>query len=177
DVDRPSALARLSEALAACAITGPKSNITFLEALVRHPAIVEGRIDTGYLDRHPQEFLPAPDAGAQHVAAAAVAWLLDEETRQREQAARSADPTSPWAMADGWRLGHAGNRRLAFLHRGERIELVVQGTAGDYRIAHGSRLLEVAGARLSGTALSARFNGMGRRFQVSQRPQSIDIHD
>src|SRR5690606_39063300 len=41
DVDRPSALARLSEALAACAITGPKSNITFLEALVRHPAIVE----------------------------------------------------------------------------------------------------------------------------------------
>ena len=177
DDDRPRALARLRDALAQCAIDGPKSNIAFLERLVRHPAIVEGRIDTGYLDRHLDEFMPASEAGDDHVAAAAAVALLQQEQAQRETAARSGDPASPWAIADGWRLGHAGNRRLAFLHRGERIELVVQGAAGDYRIARGARLLEVAGARLSGTALSARFNGGGRRFQVLQRPQSIDVHD
>ena len=43
----------------ACEIVGPKSNIDFLERLVRHPAIVEGSIDTGYLDRHLDEFMPA----------------------------------------------------------------------------------------------------------------------
>ncbi|MFO0228974.1 acetyl/propionyl/methylcrotonyl-CoA carboxylase subunit alpha, partial [Gemmatimonas sp.] len=51
DETRPRALARLREALADCDIRGPKSNIAFLEALVRHPSVVEGTIDTGYLDR------------------------------------------------------------------------------------------------------------------------------
>ena len=65
DRDRPSALQRMREALAQCAVTGPKSNIDFLERLVRHPAVIEGRIDTGYLDRHLAEFLPA-DAAPYH---------------------------------------------------------------------------------------------------------------
>ncbi len=51
------ALQRMREALAQCDIVGPKSNIDFLERLVRHPAVVDGRIDTGYLDRHLDEFL------------------------------------------------------------------------------------------------------------------------
>jgi 3-methylcrotonyl-CoA carboxylase alpha subunit len=178
DADRPSALARLRDALAQCAIDGPKSNIAFLERLVRHPAIVEGRIDTGYLDRHLDEFLPVDgEDDASMIAAAAVAVLSAQERTRRELAECSTDPTSPWAIADGWRLGHAGNRRLVFLHRGERIELVVQGSAGDYRIAHGSRLVEVAGARMTGRDLSARFNGTGRRFHVSSRGRSVDVHD
>src|SRR3546814_11919824 len=57
DEDRPKALQRMREALAASEIIGPKSNIGFLERLVRHPAGVEGRIDTGYLDRPLDEFL------------------------------------------------------------------------------------------------------------------------
>ncbi len=62
DRTRADALQRMREALAQCDIVGPKSNIEFLERLVRHPAVVEGRIDTGYLDRHLDEFLPAADA-------------------------------------------------------------------------------------------------------------------
>ncbi|MCR6661871.1 MAG: acetyl/propionyl/methylcrotonyl-CoA carboxylase subunit alpha [Luteimonas sp.] len=177
DEDRPRALARLREALAECTIDGPKSNIAFLEALARHPAIIEGRIDTGYLDRHLDEFMPRRSLADDQIAAATVAWLLQESAKQQEETARSGDPTSPWAIADGWRLGHAGNRRLAFAHGGERIDLVVQGSGGDYRIANGSRLIEVSGARLTGTALSARFNGTGRRLRLSVRPDAIDLHD
>ena len=69
--------------------------------------------------------------------AAAATQLLRQERQQRARAAASSDPTSPWAIADGWRLGHAGKRSLAFLHRGERIELVAQGSGGDYRIDAG----------------------------------------
>ncbi|WP_202844909.1 acetyl/propionyl/methylcrotonyl-CoA carboxylase subunit alpha [Luteimonas saliphila] len=180
DRDRPAALARLREALAACAIEGPKSNIPFLEALVRHPAVVEGRIDTGYLDRHLDEFIgvPADDAaGGDLLLAAATVALLQQEQVQREGAAQSGDPTSPWAIADGWRLGHAGQRPLAFQHRDERIELLAQGDGGRYRIAHGSRLADIAGARLSEHALSLRIDGRGRRFRVSPQPGRIDVHD
>ncbi|MCW5567148.1 MAG: acetyl/propionyl/methylcrotonyl-CoA carboxylase subunit alpha [Dokdonella sp.] len=177
DEDRPTALARLREALAQCAIDGPKSNIAFLEALVRHPAIVEGRIDTGYLDRHLDEFVGHDDADPGLMAAAVAAALMRQESERRDAAARSPDPTSPWAIADGWRLGHAGQRRLAFLHRGERLEFVAQGNAGHYRIACGSRLDEVDGARLAGGMLSARINGNGRRFGISLHADRVEAHD
>ncbi|HSS06463.1 MAG TPA: biotin carboxylase N-terminal domain-containing protein, partial [Rhodanobacteraceae bacterium] len=49
DATRDLALVRMREALASCDIVGPKSNVEFLESLVRHPAVVSGQIDTGYL--------------------------------------------------------------------------------------------------------------------------------
>ena len=96
DATRELALVRMREALACCDIVGPKSNIEFLENLVRHPAVVAGRIDTGYLDRHLDEFLRAPQSGAPAAAdmrallAAATAWLLHEEHAAVEAARTSA---------------------------------------------------------------------------------------
>jgi 3-methylcrotonyl-CoA carboxylase alpha subunit len=94
DADRAKALARMREALAQCEVAGPKSNIAFLERLVRHPAVVEARIDTGYLDRHLDEFLPDADAGVDdaHLVAAATARLLLQERAQAARAAASGDP-------------------------------------------------------------------------------------
>ena len=177
DRDRPSALARLREALAQCVIEGPKSNIAFLEALARHPAIVEARIDTGYLDRHLDEFTTAPAPDTDLLLAAATATLLDQERDQRQAAAASDDPTSPWSIADGWRLGHAGQRPLAFQHRGERIELLARGDGGRYRIRCGDRVAAIDGARLSEDGLSLRMDGQGRRFRASLRPGRVDLHD
>jgi 3-methylcrotonyl-CoA carboxylase alpha subunit len=177
DVDRASALARMREALADCDIEGPKSNIEFLERLVRHPAIVDGSIDTGYLDRHLDAFLPAKEAVPEALIAAAVAQLIAQETQARDAATASPDPSSPWAIADGWRLGHAGKRLLVYLHHGEREELVAHGSGGDYRIAHAGRVVGVAGARMADTVLSARFDGKGRRSRVALHPQRIDVHD
>ncbi|MGA9421525.1 MAG: biotin carboxylase N-terminal domain-containing protein, partial [Rhodanobacteraceae bacterium] len=98
DATRELSLLRMREALAECEIVGPKSNIAFLERLVRHPAIVEGSIDTGYLDRHLDEFVDVPDeADPTALFAAATAWLLHEEAATRRAAAASADPHSPWA--------------------------------------------------------------------------------
>jgi 3-methylcrotonyl-CoA carboxylase alpha subunit len=177
DRDRASALARLREALAQCVIEGPKSNIAFLEALARHPAIVEARIDTGYLDRHLDEFIDTAEPSPGLLLAAATATLLDQERGQRAAASASNDPASPWAIADGWRLGHAGQRPLAFGHRGDRVELLAQGDGGRYRIHHGDRTAAIEGARLAGDLLSLRMDGQARRFRVSLRPGRVDVHD
>jgi 3-methylcrotonyl-CoA carboxylase alpha subunit len=177
DEDRPTALARLRDALAACEIGGPKSNIEFLERLVRHPAVVGGTIDTGYLDRHLDEFMPDPTVDRTLLIAAAVAQLLGQERAAREAAAASTDPTSPWAIADGWRLGHAGKRDLAFLHRGERLVLAAHGSGGHYRIEFDGTTTEATGARLDGHALSVRFDGVGHRMGVELDPQRTVVHD
>ena len=177
DVDRTSALARLRDALVQCEIEGPKSNIGFLERLVRHPSIVDGSIDTGYLDRHLDEFLPQAQADETLLLAAAIARLLWQEASERERAALSADPTSPWALADGWRLGHAGKRLLAFLHRATRIEIVAQGSGGDYRITHGDRTVSVSAARLDDGVLIARLDTRARRFSVQIDDARVLVHD
>ena len=177
DRDRPAALARLREALAECEISGPKSNIEFLERLVRHPAIADATIDTGYLDRHLDEFMPGADVDRDLVLAAATARLLAQEQDARTRAAHSTDPHSPWAIADGWRLGHAGKRHLAFLHRGARLELVAHGSDGHYRIEYGDAHADISGARLASGELSVRVDGRGRRFQVDQDERRVAVHD
>jgi 3-methylcrotonyl-CoA carboxylase alpha subunit len=177
DADRASALARLREALAQCEVEGPKSNIGFLERLVRHPSVVEGTIDTGYLDRHLDEFVAPPQADTGLLLAAATARLLWREANARDQAVASADPTSPWAILDGWRLGHAGKRELVFLHRGERIELVAHGSGGDYRIAHAGRDHAIAGARWREGILSLRIDGQARRFRAEADARRVLVHD
>jgi 3-methylcrotonyl-CoA carboxylase alpha subunit len=177
DQDRPGALARMREALAQCAIVGPKSNIGFLERLVRHPSVVDGSIDTGYLDRCLEEFMPAAAAPVPLLVAAAVATLLVQETSSTERARDSSDPHSPWSVADGWRVGHAGLRPLAFLHHGERLALTAHGAAGSYRIEHDGHGYSVEGARLRDRELSLRIDGQARRFQLMGDARRVVIHD
>jgi 3-methylcrotonyl-CoA carboxylase alpha subunit len=177
DEDRPRALARLRDALAACEIVGPKSNIAFLEALVRHPMVVEGRIDTGYLDRHLDEVLPTPTPpSAQELAAAATAALLQDEVIAHAAARASSDPHSPWALCDGWRLGHASDRVLCLLHRGVRHLLHASGNAGSYRVRGEGFAVAVEGARVNDGVLSARFDGGSRRYRASGDASVVLVH-
>lgn len=185
DEDRPRALARLRDALAQSVIDGPKSNIAFLERLIRHTTVVGATIDTGTLDRDLDAFMPtAPTPARARLAraAATTALLLDEEARTRAQAAAGSDPTSPWALADGWRLGHAGQRRLVLDDGATRHTLVAHGAHGDYRIEDGDVTLDVRGAVLTDGTLFARFDGEGHRFGLlADAPHGamprVDLHD
>ncbi|HET8817988.1 MAG TPA: biotin/lipoyl-containing protein, partial [Xanthomonadaceae bacterium] len=178
DVDREHALARMRDALAHTEVSGPKSNIGFLERLVRHPAVTGATIDTGYLDRHLEEFLPASAAPDPILlAAAATVRLLAQEQAVSDAASGSGDPTSPWAIADGWRLGHAGARRLAFLHGGETLHATAHGSAGDYQLELEGAVVAVAGAAWDGAALSARFDGQSRRFLAVADESRVMVHD
>ena len=179
DLDRPRALARLRDALAACAIEGPKSNIAFLERLVRHPAVVEGSIDTGYLDRRLEEFTTVDDVvDTDLLIAATVARLMAQELESRGQALDSGDPGSPWATSDGWRLGHGGRRSLAFLHRDQRLEVHARGSSGDYRIEFDSATHRVHGARaLADGSLGLRINDRGLRVSVNLDGGMWVVHD
>ena len=175
DEDRPQALQRLREALAASEIIGPKSNIGFLERLARHPAVVEGRIDTGYLDRHLDEFLVGDTAPGDDVLfAAATAALLHDEAHM---AGTVTDPHSPWARADAWRIGHAGKRIVALTSRERRFEIEAHGHAGDYRLRHGEAGCDVRGARLAGDGLSARFDGEARRVPLRSDAAHVLLHN
>ena len=126
--DRDAALRRLDGALAGTAVLGVTTNTAFLRALLRHPDVLAGRLDTGLVERHLGE-LTAADVPDEVLAAAALAELL---------ASQPAGPvTDPWDVPDGWRPGeHAWTRlRLACAPR-EPAEVRIRarpartGTAG-----------------------------------------------
>ncbi|MSQ72305.1 MAG: acetyl/propionyl/methylcrotonyl-CoA carboxylase subunit alpha [Betaproteobacteria bacterium] len=113
--DRGEALARMRAALEAFEVTGPATNIEFLQRLVACEDFAEARLDTGLIARN-HESLFAPRAGASEevLALATLAELLDHEDAARRNTLASADPWSPWGLADGWRLNQDNQQVLLF---------------------------------------------------------------
>jgi len=178
DADRPRALARLRDALARCHVAGTKTNLAFLESLARHPAVVEGTIDTGYLDRHLDEFLVAdqpPSSTA--LAAGTAALLLRAQAGEAARAAGGDDPGSPWAIADGWRLRERAPRRLRLQAGGAVHDAAASGHGGDWRVEVDGADRAVAGARLSGDRLELRIDGQARQWSTFFDGDVLELHD
>ena len=170
-VDRARALTRLREALAACEIEGPKSNIVFLERLARHPAVVGGTIDTGYLDRHLDEFIGgAGNESESHVQRALAAAVL------RLRDARN-DGASPWDVRDGWRLDGDGATPVRLQDGAVDTQLSISGAGGDYIVREGETLTYLEGLRLTSDILSGRVNGHARRLQARIDGDVVTLHD
>jgi acetyl-CoA/propionyl-CoA carboxylase biotin carboxyl carrier protein len=94
--DRASALRTLDRALAGTTVLGVTTNIAFLRALVAHPEVAAGDLDTGLVERRLGELLPP--AGTPDDVLAAAALLLQHELVP-------AAPADPWDVPDGWRPG------------------------------------------------------------------------
>ncbi len=186
--DRTTALARLATALAASEVVGPKSNLAFLERLVRHPAVVEARIDTGYLDRHLDQFVDLPrtpddtqpgDGSASAgdpmrvLALAAATALLTQPT----PSTASDDVASPWAITDGWRIGHDDPRRLSLEWQGQRHDLSVAMESRGTRVSLEDESASVAGARIDAGWLTARVDGVALRWRAHVFGDLIVLHD
>ncbi len=101
--DREEARHRLQAALAECQLIGFETNLPLLRAIAAHPDFASGAPDTGFIARHAATLLAAPPPPPPAAWAAAALALLAEPA-----SADAADPHSPWAAADAWRLNGAG---------------------------------------------------------------------
>jgi 3-methylcrotonyl-CoA carboxylase alpha subunit len=97
--------------------------------------------------------------------------LLHEEHAALAHARAGSDPYSPWAIADGWRIGHAGKRIVVLAQGGERHDVEARGYGGDYALNCDDARCTVRQARIEGDWLNARFDGEARRIRVA-----VDIH-
>ncbi|WP_129135651.1 acetyl-CoA carboxylase biotin carboxylase subunit [Luteimonas sp. YGD11-2] len=177
DADRPRALARLREALAACEIEGPKSNVGFLERLVRDPAVVDATIDTGYLDRQPDALRQPerPQAMAMQRVAAVVAELLALE---QATGAQPGDPHSPWSAGDGWHGAGGAATRLRLSDGDDVLDVHASGRGGRWTITVGDAApVDVTAARREGDRLWLQADGSARAFRIGGDRDHLLIHD
>ncbi|MGW4666622.1 acetyl/propionyl/methylcrotonyl-CoA carboxylase subunit alpha [Streptosporangium sandarakinum] len=119
--DRVSALRRLDGALAGTVVLGVPTNVSFLRALLTHPEVVSGALDTGLVERHLGE-LAAGGAVPADVPVAAALLLHHERV--------PAAPADPWDVPDGWRLGDAAWTAWRLESRDGVSEVRVRGLPG-----------------------------------------------
>ena len=95
---RAHARTRVLTALRGFAVLGVRTNIAFLIALLEHPAVVAGEVDTGLIERHLQELVQMPPPPPEALAVAAV---LDTMPPRAVAGARAAI-ADPWTDLRGW---------------------------------------------------------------------------
>ncbi len=101
---RAHSIALAQEALTRFEILGVRTNLAFLQALISRPEFAEGRIDTGFIDRHLAELCPGT-APVPPAVVAAAAWHASlggtppRDSSPADLAARS----DPFDTIRGWR--------------------------------------------------------------------------
>jgi 3-methylcrotonyl-CoA carboxylase alpha subunit len=162
--DRNEAARRMQSALDRTSLLGVKTNLAFLERVVRHPAFLAGDTDTGFIARHRAELVPATsELPVEALVSAAARVFLDEREAMR------AMPPSPWNDTSGWRLNQPSLRRVEF-HRADgsiaTVDAVIHGDDADIavdgktnRVSLASPVANVArlGDRLSVVTANGRY--------------------
>jgi 3-methylcrotonyl-CoA carboxylase alpha subunit len=132
---REAALDKLAAALDRTVVAGPRSNVAFLAALVRAREFRQGKVDTGYIDRHLQAFGAVPREVDRAAAALGVAHLLAGKLEAFAEEPPDDEPPSPWAARDGFQLG--GLRLLS-------VPILIEGETAAATVTYGRSGTSVA---------------------------------
>ena len=98
---RDAAIDRMKRALDAFVLLGVRTNIEFLRRVVSTADFVSGKLDTGFLDRHPELFIPADEVPIEAILAASLSL---PPSRDGERAA-APDADSVATFPDAWTSG------------------------------------------------------------------------
>ena len=156
--DRVTAAQRLRRVLQETEIAGLATNAGFLVEVLGHPAFLKEEIDTGFIERHRADLLPGGDATPDRALALGVVFaVLKDGAAARAKAASGADPYSPWAETNGWRVnGDGGSSVLLRDSAGKRRDarIVFSGPRWSIAIDDGAPLILLKPA-LDGSNLTA----------------------
>jgi 3-methylcrotonyl-CoA carboxylase alpha subunit len=140
---RNEALGALNKALDEAVVIGPKTNLSFLRALLGSPEIASGGFDTSFIDAHLARLGAAPRAPDERAVIAAAQLLLRRDSARASPLA----PFDPWGVADSFEL--VGQRRVG-------LDVMVDGKP---------ELLHLAGAGIE--AAESRKNDEPPRAEVT----------
>ncbi len=126
--DRAEALRRLEGTLRGARVAGLTTNLAYLRRLLARPEVVEGRLDTGLLDRVTDEV--ARDARSAHEPLAAAVYALAHLARA---GAPGADPV--WTARGAWRPGGLAEGVVRVEADGEELLVTVRGRYEDAEVS------------------------------------------
>ncbi len=176
DENRDRALKRLQSALAQYNIGGVVTNLPFLYNLATHPAFENAELTTGFIEQHNDELFKDNDTDLnQLLPLAALFVLLEQAQTQRQNAARSSEPDSPWSSPFGWRANlpahcHVDIRRQEHEHRVD-----IEPVGDQFRLSFEGQTLLASGS-LEDRKLSAIIDGHRLSATVSKFEDDYNVY-
>ena len=129
---RGQAIAALVDALTEIEIVGPGQNLGFLLKLLNAKPFVDGAANTSYVDGLSENDYALPNSQKrQALAIVAQNVIAVGAYESMERVMGSADPYSPWAECDGWRLGEHQNTSVRLALAGEVFQVTEHASATD----------------------------------------------
>jgi 3-methylcrotonyl-CoA carboxylase alpha subunit len=157
--DRPEAIRRMQGALAETEVIGVKTNLAFLQTLVRHAAFLAGDTDTAFIAKHKVALLAKTEVTDFILAAACAQVIVDEAS------ASTADDV--WDDRSGWRLNQTASRLVEFIAPqssqtgGQEIACHVQFADGRCHFVRDHQSSTFAWTQHETGAFHVRLNGAG----------------
>jgi propionyl-CoA carboxylase alpha chain len=112
---RPEAARLLAATLARTRLHGLVTNRDLLVRVLRHPSFLSGEFDTGFLDRHPEVFVPLLGSVEGVRLSCLAAALAGAAARRQAFAAAPAAGAAVWgAVPSGWRNVPSAEQATAF---------------------------------------------------------------
>ncbi len=173
--DRAEAVDALKAALARCEIVGPPTNRNFLAAIAAHPAFGRAELDTGFIARHMDTLVPKQvPAPARIIALAALALILDARANTTRAARRSADPFTPWAAVNGWRLNDAAAHGIVMREGAAETTVSIQFRMGGFAIVVADKAFLTSGT-LDDRRLTGELDGESFEVAVVRRDDRLTL--
>lgn len=158
-VDRPAALERLNQALAAVRVHGVRSNLDLLRALVSEPKVRSGPVTTTWLEREAGA-LATPKQGAVTITEWAAAALAVVMLR------RSEPMGDPFVDLGPVRLNHAVRERVTLECDAEVRQLQVQPDGGSVLVWGLGDTAVALGGHCADGSLEVEIDGLLQRFDL-----------
>lgn len=169
---RAQALGHLSDALSKTRISGTTTNVSFLSALVKHPNVAEGELDTGLVERDAEKLTgeSEPSEQAWALAALTALGLLSQHD------IKSKTPTDPWERQQGWRLwGNAAETAvLDWEDSAHEINVSFEGVDA-YRVTTPDGQIDLTHVRANGVDVQCHINGAKLNAGVLRHDNAVTV--
>ncbi len=175
DVDRPTAVRRLRAALHETAVTGVTSNTGFLARLSGLPDFEAADLDTGFIARNEAGLRSDRTPDGTMTAMAAVGFLLAHKADIQRRAMATADPHSPWAMTNGFRLNRPARQGLQLIIAGKPLEVDVLFLQRGFEIGIGGETVSAEGRLAEDGRLSTTIGGRKRTGYFLPNGDGFDL--
>ena len=131
---REQAIARLQQALAQTQVVGVNTNVAFLGRLMQNSAFATADLDTGLIEKHSEQLLPAARASSIFTLASLTAAIMARQGQTGSTTNRYANKADPWSTTDGWRLSGHYTQHIRVIDNDEARLVTLEKTASGWQL-------------------------------------------
>lgn len=146
DKNRLLAMEKLAQALSEYQIVGINTNIAFLKKILQQPEFIAEKINTQFIDKHPDILKLHIEKIPMEILAIATFYILQSQQKFHEISVdTNEDINSPWFIHDNWQLNSEKYQTIQFIYQKNKILIKIIQKNHVYNFIIDDKILSIEG--------------------------------